>query len=71
MLYWHNSYKIIDNFLKIVFEILKMMNWLKKNFYENSDYIDRVPPKKKKKVLNKVTDEKIEVPACKCITIFI
>ena len=27
--------------------------------------------KKKKKVLNKVTDEKIEVPACKCITIFI
>ena len=25
----------------------------------------------KKKVLNKVTDEKIEVPACKCITIFI
>ena len=26
---------------------------------------------KKKKVLNKVTDEKIEVPACKCITIFI
>ena len=71
MLYWHNSYKIIDNFLKIVFEILKMMNWLKKKFYENSDYIDRVPPKKKKKVLNKVTDEKIEVPACKCITIFI
>ena len=70
MLYWHNSYKIIDNFLKIVFEILKMMNWLKKKFYENSDYIDRVPPKKKK-VLNKVTDEKIEVPACKCITIFI
>ena len=69
MLYWHNSYKIIDNFLKIVFEILKMMNWLKKKFYENSDYIDRVPPKKK--VLNKVTDEKIEVPACKCITIFI
>ena len=59
MLYWHNSYKIIDNFLKIVFEILKMMNWLKKKFYENSDYIDRVPPKKKKKVLNKVTDEKI------------
>ena len=71
MLYWHNSYKIIDNFLKIVFEILKMMNWLKKKFHENSDYIDRVPPKKKKKVLNKVTDEKIEVPACKCITIFI
>ena len=33
--------------------------------------MDRVPPKKKKKVLNKVTDEKIEVPACKCITIFI
>ena len=71
MLYWHNSYKIIDNFLKIVFEILKMMKKKKKKFKKKKNKIKRTQKKKKKKVLNKVTDEKIEVPACKCITIFI